>query len=103
MNHSACRVGDTGTGVCNLHGSAQAFTTTFYEGSSVASADGLGIVLVGHRGHASCGHDTIASTGAPFTDVLGVKIHRVGDSGYIIGDVSSTYIANAGSTSTDSL
>lgn len=95
----ACRVGDTGSGFCNLHGVA--YTTTFYESSSALTCGGIGVVLVGHHGHATCGHDTIAVSGSAATDVGGVAIHRAGDTGHIVGDATSTYVANLGSGAFD--
>lgn len=95
----ACRVGDTGEGICHLHVPPLAYITTFYEGSEVFSNDGVGIVLIGHKGHASCGHDTIAITGSALMTVgeAGVGVHRVGDTGHIIGSPASTYTAITGS------
>lgn len=99
---SACRIGDTGVGTCylaGLHAVPMPYTTTFYEGSPIFynGPGNTGIVLVGHHGHASCGHDTIATTGSQYTGVVGTSVHRVGDTGHIVGDPASTYIANSGS------
>ena len=102
MGHAVCRIGDTGSGLCHLHGANPvAYTTTFYEGSPTFTADGIAVVRVGDHGHASCGHTTIAISFSGVDDADGKGIHRVGDTGYIVGSSISTYTAMTGSPTTD--
>jgi hypothetical protein len=97
-----CRIGDQGQGICYLHASPTAFTTTFVSnpGSSTITADGLEVCTIGAIGNATCGHNTRATTGSgASSDPNGNAFHRVGDTGVILQDTSgkSTYTATTGS------
>jgi len=93
-----CRVGDTGSGTCFLHGTPQAYTTTFIANDSVVTNQGTQVIRVGDIGNASCGHQTIATTGSGTSGADGKAFHRTGDVGHIIGSEASTYTANEGSS-----
>lgn len=99
---SVCRVGDIGTGVCHLHGTPQEYTTTFTEAGSFGNLfegeiGGVKFVTIGTLGNASCGHQTIAITGGTSTCGGSGGLHRVGDTGHIVGSPESVYTATTGS------
>lgn len=92
-------IGHTGHGTCYLHSPPQAYTTTFYQTpATTITVNGVEVCVVGTLGHATCGHDTIATTGSGVSgDPNGNAFHRVGDQGHIIGDAGSTYVVDVGS------
>jgi hypothetical protein len=102
-----CRVGDQGTGVCwctdGVHTPGIAITTTFTNGSVIATADGKQVCIVNlTKGQASCTHHTIALTGSGLCGTTEGEFHRVGDTGTIIEDTTgrSYYTATTGSPTT---
>jgi len=79
---AVARVGDTGSGICTLHGvTPVAYTVTFTTGSPIGTLDGAAICVVGSQGLATCGHTTTALTGSATCTLGGLAIHRVGDTG----------------------
>lgn len=104
MAQQVTRVGDQGQGVCPLHDSPVAYTTTFTTGSSTTTADGMPVCIVGSLGLASCGHQTIALTGSSVSTSNGQPIHRVGDTGKIVGagEGSGGYVVTTGSPTVSS-
>lgn len=81
-SQAVARVGDTGSGICTLHGQTPvAYTVTFTTGSPIGTADGSAICVVGSQGIATCGHTTTALTGSPTCTLGGFAVHRVGDTG----------------------
>ena len=99
-----CRIGDQGTGICHLHDSPTPYTTTFISNpGTTVTADGIEICTIGAIGNATCGHQTVATTGSgQSTDALGNAFHRVGDQGHIIGDTAGIYTATTGSPTVSS-
>lgn len=100
-----CRVGDHGVGICKLHDEDEEVTITFTDGDGSGSgagrptADGIEVMVVGGKGIASCGHETIATTGCgQGRDKNGKAFHRIGDQGIIGGDPASIYYATSGSS-----
>jgi hypothetical protein len=93
-----CRVGDHCTGTCTVAttGHPRAFTGTWQTGSTVCSADGIGIVRVGDTGITDCGHTIHASGGSTIGTADGIAIHRVGDPVTIVGGGTGT--STTGST-----
>jgi N-acetylglucosamine kinase-like BadF-type ATPase len=94
-----CRIGDQGQGICHLHASPTPYTTTFISNpGTTVTADGLVVCTIGAIGNATCGHQTIATTGSGLSqDINGNAFHRVGDQGHIIGDAAGIYTATTGS------
>jgi hypothetical protein len=93
-----CRVGDTGVGVCPCHGVPVVYTTTFHDCSPVHTTDGLNTAVITSVGISTCGHPTVALTGSPVSDVQGLAVHRIGDTGANCGG----YVAITGSPYVDS-
>lgn len=72
-----CRVGDSITATCSIHG---AITGTWPPNAhDTSKADGINMVLVGDTAPASCGATLTATTGSTITTVNGIGVHRVGD------------------------
>jgi uncharacterized Zn-binding protein involved in type VI secretion len=90
---AVARVGDSCTLSCQVHGTVSG---PFFEGVGNATADGLNIVLVGHRGTASCGHTYRATSGSTIASINGIPLVRVGDPVQFI-DVSGTGVVVTGS------
>lgn len=86
------RIGDQGQGVCSEHGEV---TVTFVEGCEYVTADGIRVVTIGHRGVASCGHGTTATTGSTNVNAEGRGVHRIGDTGVL--DEGGTYTVTTAS------
>lgn len=94
----ATRVGDQGAGVCYLHVVPVSFVTTFNQGDPKVNVDGKAVMRVGDFGSASCGHTTRALTGSStVSGSNGQGIHRVGDTGEIVGG-GGTYTVTSGSS-----
>lgn len=81
-----CRIGDQAEGICNGggHAAGRHFVATWTTGSSVGTADGLGIVRVDDIGVTDCGHTikAVGSSSVGFCEGRGV--HRVGDAVIVI-------------------
>ena len=73
---AVARVGDTCTLTCSVHGPV---TGTFFEGTSEYTANGLNVVLVDHRGTATCGHQFKATSGSAVVSAEDKPVVRVGD------------------------
>jgi hypothetical protein len=86
------RIGDLGVGVCPHHSHPQNYTTIFASGATDVTSGGAANCFVGSAGVASCGHPTIALTGAADVTADGLGVHRVGDMGANYG----AYIAISG-------
>lgn len=97
MSQQAGRTGDVGVGICFAHSPPQNYTTVLVNGSVNCNSDGLSMAFVGTPGISTCGHMTIAMTGASFVDADGIKLHRVGDTGANFGP----YILVTGSSFVD--
>lgn len=75
------RTGDIGVGICPAHTSPVTYISTLVSSNPNTTSDGIPIVTVGDVGVCSCGHPSIAITGASFSECNSKKIHRLGDSG----------------------
>jgi uncharacterized Zn-binding protein involved in type VI secretion len=77
---NVCKVGDSGPGVCNLHGPTPlAVTATITTGSTTLTIDGIAVAVQGSIVVASCGHSSAMITSSPFCTNDGVGLCRVGD------------------------
>lgn len=78
-----CRIGDHCTGTCtaNAPNHPRTFTGTWQTGSTIVTADGIGIVRVGDTGITDCSppHHIVATGGSSVGGTLGEQFHRVGD------------------------
>lgn len=101
MGQQVCRVGDIGVGVCFGHSVPTPFVTIFVSGDGVVDVDGRQMMRIGDIGICSCGHISIAVSGASITEGSnGMMAHRVGDVGITSGP--GTYVAVTGSDITNS-
>ena len=89
-----CRMGDIGVGVCFGHESPTPYVTAFLTGQG-AQSEGRWECVVGTIGIATCGHPTVALTGATGCSNSGLAPHRVGDAGTSSGP--GPYVATTGS------
>lgn len=96
---SICRVGDSGSGYCDLHEHRIPITVTLTSGEIDIETEGLPTATVGSTGIASCGHPTVALTGSVNYTVNGKGVHRVGDQGTT---GSGVYTMTTGSLTVDS-
>jgi hypothetical protein len=93
-------VGDVGVGVCFGHPVPTPFVTIFVSGDDVVDVDGNQMMRIGDIGICSCGHVSIAVSGASIVEGSnGMMAHRVGDVGITNGP--GTYVAVTGSSITD--
>lgn len=88
------RTGDVGTGRCPAHDSTKTYNTVFMSGSIPQTAEGSPIVRVGDVGISSCGHPTVALSGAPTSRSASLDIHRIGD----VGSNPGAYVSLSGAT-----
>lgn len=97
MSKPVARIGDKVIGTCKApaSGHPRAFTGTWQTGSSLCTADGLGIVRVDDTGITDCGHQFKAIVGSDLATCEGRKIVRVGDAVQVILGGDGT--ANTGS------
>ena len=101
MGQQVCRVGDIGVGVCFGHPVPTPFVTIFVSGDGVVDIDDRQMIRVGDIGICSCGHISIAVSGAGVSEGSNsMAPHRVGDVGITNGP--GTYVAVTGSGITDS-
>lgn len=75
-----CRAGDIGVGICFGHVVPTPYITVFLTGMG-ATSNGRWECVVTTIGIATCGHPTIALTGAMNCTNNGLAPHRVGDVG----------------------
>ena len=73
---AVCRVGDTISGTCAVHG---ATTGVWPANACIAKDTGINLVLVGYTGVALCGHTFTATNGSLIATVSGIAVHRIGD------------------------
>jgi uncharacterized Zn-binding protein involved in type VI secretion len=92
------RTGDLGIGVCPAHTSPVTYIVNLVSSNPNCTADGIPIVTIGDLGLCSCGHPSIALTGAPNGTVNAKPIHRIGDGGTNPG----AYTVITGSPTSDS-
>ena len=95
------RVGDCGHGICYAHDQPTEFNTTFVEGVANVMINGQQMITVGGLGVTTCGHHTIATTGASSTNGSGKALHRVGDVGTVVEDSRGHYVCTSGSPNVD--
>lgn len=93
------RTGDMGLGVCPAHLTPVTYITSLISSNPNVTADGIPVITIGDIGIATCGHTTIALTGATFGFANSKKIHRLGDMGtnpgpYTVITSSSTVDSN---------
>ena len=93
------RQGDIGIGICPSHQSATTYITTFISSNLDVTADGIPVITIGDIGISTCGHPTIAITGAQFRNVNAKKVHRKDD----MGTNPGPYIVVTHSPTTDAL
>lgn len=79
------RVGDIGVGVCPHHSSPENYTTVFVSGAEDVFSNDQANCFVGSIGVSTCGHQTIAISGADDVTADGIGVHRVGDVGMNYG------------------
>ena len=92
------RTNDAVSGVCSAPGhiSNKSFTGVWSSTHGVVTADGLGIILTGDTGHATCGHTFRAVTGSSNSIALGLEMHRQGDAIDIVeGSGSGTTVTGS--------
>ena len=91
---SVATVGCIGVGTCPKHKKPRPYVTTFISGANTVLVNGQPVAVAGvTMGVSSCGHPTIAITGAPTHFAEGAPLHRVGDMGQNFGP----YIVTTGS------
>ena len=88
------REGDTGDGVCNIHGSVSITLTKANQ--TTVYANGKLVCVIGAEGVGSCGDHIIATTGSPDAFIEGKPIHRVDDIGEF-DIVGGTFTSKKGS------
>lgn len=94
------RIGDTGTGVCYDHEDPQEVTVRFVShAAETVRTNGRPTCIIGTRGIASCGHETVATEGSTTVFAEGIGVHREGDRGRV--GSSGYYIVDAASTNTN--
>lgn len=103
MGQPLARIGDIVTGYCNGpgHPSGREFVGTWSTGSSVVTADGIGVVRVGDVGTTDCGHTFVAITGSPLSNVDDISVHRVGDVVATEGGGVGTTVTGSNVTTSD--
>jgi len=88
------REGDTGTGICNIHGVVSITLTKANQ--STVYANGKLVCVIGSEGVGSCGDHIVATTGSPNVFIEGKAVHRVTDTG-IFDIVGGTFTSEHGS------
>lgn len=78
---ASSRVSDIGIGVCPAHVVPITYTTTFITGADKIGMESLPMAFVTSIGISTCGHPTVAITGAPKMGAQSQQDHRVGDMG----------------------
>lgn len=96
-----CRIGDHAEGICNGggHAAGRHFVATWTTGSTVGTADGIGIVRVDDIGITDCGHTIKATGGSTIGLCEGRRVHRVGDPVIVLEGGSG--VSTTGSPTTD--
>lgn len=92
------RVGDIGVGTCPHHPHPMQYTTMFVSGATDVNSDEQANAFTGTIGVATCGHPTIALTGADDVRADTIGLHRVGDVGANYGP----YVAVSGASDVNS-
>ena len=92
------RTGDSVSGICSATGhiASKPFTGVWSSTHGTVTADGLGVILTGDTGHATCGHTFRAVTGSSNSIALGLEMHRQGDAIDIVeGSGSGTTVTGS--------
>lgn len=95
MGQAACRVGDTGIGVCAAHPIPITVVVTLQTGESNFILEGSNIATSISIGLASCGHTSLVVTTSSIMSVNNNFVHRVNDTGILPG---GTYTMLTGSS-----
>jgi hypothetical protein len=91
------RIGDFGVGVCPCHVPPVPYVTFYVTGCSSVKTNSLITTIITTIGAATCGHPTVALTGAPSkVNMCNQPVHRIGDAGANCGP----YISVTGSGDT---
>lgn len=103
MQQPICRVNDLITGTCtaNATGHPRTFTGHWVSGSTVVTADGIGVIRVGDPGITDCGHHIVATVGSTILKADGIGVVRVGDA--VIVTEGGTGVTTTGSPVVGSL
>lgn len=93
------RHGDIGIGTCPAHDSPVVYTAYFISSNPNVTADGIPVITIGDVGICTCGHASIALTGAQFSTANAKPHHRIGD----MGTNPGPYTVVTGSPTSDSI
>jgi uncharacterized Zn-binding protein involved in type VI secretion len=74
-------IGSIGVGICPLHEFPIPYTTVIITGHPTIQVDGQSVAMINSIGAASCGHSSVALTGAIMSVADEQGLHRVGDTG----------------------
>lgn len=102
---AVARVGDTVVGICR-HSSHNGIDYPFSagrwtQGSSIVTANGIGIVRQGDSGITECNHTFVAQTTSTAVGTESLPLHRVGDS--VTSGFGTTGTTTTGSPTVTSL
>ena len=75
------RVGDIGVGTCTAHPNPVGIQTVLITGSPTVLTNGQLTGYIGSIGVCTCGHNSVALTGASTVKATGIGVHRLGDIG----------------------
>ena len=87
------RISDIGIGTCPCHQHPISYTTIFTSGARSVDVNILGTAVIGSIGISSCGHPTIATSGASTVFSENKQVHRLGD----VGSNCGSYIVTTAS------